>query len=41
VVVVADCVATMDPPELHDAALACIRTAFGTVVSTDELMKAW
>jgi nicotinamidase-related amidase len=38
VIVVEDCVDTMDGPELHAAGLACIRTAFGTVVSTDDLL---
>ena len=37
VVVVEDCVDTMDGPALHDAALACIRTAFGFVVRSDAL----
>ena len=37
VVVVEDCVDTMDGPALHDAALACIRTAFGFVVPSDAL----
>lgn len=37
VVVVEDCVDTMDGPALHDAALACIRTAFGFVVASDAL----
>jgi len=39
VVVVEDCVDTMDGPALHDAALACIRTAFGTVLRSDEIHK--
>ncbi len=37
VVVVEDCVDTMDDPALHDAALACIRTAFGFVLGADDL----
>jgi nicotinamidase-related amidase len=37
VVVVEDCVDTMDGPALHDAALACIRTAFGFVVASQAL----
>jgi len=37
VVVIEDCVDTMDGPALHDAALACIRTAFGTVMRADEI----
>jgi len=39
VVVVEDCVDTMDGPALHDAALACIRTAFGVVVRSDDVFK--
>ena len=31
VIVVEDCVDSMDGPELHEAGLACIRTAFGFV----------
>jgi nicotinamidase-related amidase len=38
VIVPSDCVDTMDDRSLHDAALACIRTAFGFVMTTDELM---
>ena len=38
VVVPSDCVATMDSPALHDAALLCIRTAFGFVMTSDEVM---
>jgi nicotinamidase-related amidase len=37
VVVVEDCVDTMDGPALHDAALACVRTAFGAVLSGKEI----
>ena len=37
VVVIEDCVDTMDGPALHEAALACIRTAFGTVMRADEI----
>lgn len=36
--VVEDCVDTMDTPELHEAALACIRNAFGHVLSTDAII---
>ena len=36
VLVIEDCVDTMDGPQLHEAALACIRTAFGWVMSGDE-----
>lgn len=38
VIVAEDCVATMDGPALHAAGLLCIRTAFGFVMSTDEIM---
>lgn len=38
VVVATDCVETMDGPELHEAGLACIRTAFGWTMSSAELM---
>jgi nicotinamidase-related amidase len=37
VVVVEDLVDTMDAPPLHDAALLCIRTAFGNVLSRAEI----
>ncbi len=37
VIVIEDCVDTMDGPELHNAALACIRTAFGWTMSSDEV----
>ena len=37
VVVIEDCIDTVDGPVLHEAALACIRTAFGTVVRSDEI----
>src|SRR4051812_46436651 len=40
VVVVEDCVDTMDGPALHDAALLCIRTAFGFVMKSDEVIPA-
>jgi biuret amidohydrolase len=39
VIVVEDCVDTMDAPELHAAALACIRTAFGFVMDTDAVKQ--
>jgi nicotinamidase-related amidase len=39
VVVVEDCVDTMDGPVLHDAALACIRIAFGNTLSSEFLVK--
>ena len=38
VIVVEDCVDTMDGPALHEAGLLCIRTAFGFVMDTDEVM---
>jgi nicotinamidase-related amidase len=38
VIVASDCVDTMDGPDMHDAALACIRTAFGFVMTTDEIL---
>jgi nicotinamidase-related amidase len=38
VIVPSDCVDTMDDPSLHDAALLCIRTALGLVMTTDEIM---
>ncbi|HXQ66099.1 MAG TPA: isochorismatase family cysteine hydrolase [Alphaproteobacteria bacterium] len=37
-VVVEDCVDSMDGPELHNAALLCIRTAFGFVMPSAEVM---
>ncbi|MCA1453597.1 cysteine hydrolase [Bradyrhizobium sp. BRP22] len=39
VVVVKDCVETMDGSALHEAGLLCIRTAFGFVLTTDEIQK--
>jgi biuret amidohydrolase len=38
VIVLEDCVDTMDGPALHDAALLCIRTAFGSVATSRRLM---
>ena len=38
VIVPSDCVDTMDQPALHDAALLCIRTAFGFVMTSHEVM---
>ncbi len=38
VVVVADCVDTMDTPAHHEAALLCIRTAFGHVMTSEEVL---
>ncbi len=40
VIVVEDCVDTMDAPELHAAALLCIRTAFGFVMRGDAALAA-
>lgn len=40
VIVAEDCVDTMDAPQLHDAALLCMRTAFGFVMTTEEIMAA-
>jgi isochorismate hydrolase len=37
-IVVEDFVDTMDTPAHHEAALLCIRTAFGFVMTTDEIM---
>lgn len=37
-IVVGDCVDSMDGPELHTAGLACIRTAFGFVMTAGEVM---
>jgi nicotinamidase-related amidase len=38
VIVVEDCVDSMDGPELHAAGLACVKTAFGFVMNTDAIM---
>ncbi|MBJ3774960.1 cysteine hydrolase family protein [Acuticoccus mangrovi] len=38
VIVATDCVDTMDTPAHHEAALLCIKTAFGWPLSTDEIM---
>jgi ureidoacrylate peracid hydrolase len=38
VIVPSDCVDTMDKPELHNAALLCIKTAFGFVMTSQQLM---
>jgi nicotinamidase-related amidase len=40
VVVVEDLVDTMDAPALHDAALLCIRTAFGSVMSRADIARS-
>ena len=39
VIVVSDCVETMDGPALHEAGLLCIRTAFGFVLDTSAIMQ--
>jgi biuret amidohydrolase len=39
-VIVEDCVDTMDGPALHDAALACLRAAFGWVMRSDAVLNA-
>ena len=39
VIVVEDCVDSMDGPELHAAGLACVKTAFGFVMNTDAIMS--
>ena len=38
VIVVEDCVDSMDGPAMHATGLACIRTAFGFVMDTDAVM---
>ncbi|MET0277577.1 MAG: cysteine hydrolase [Pseudorhodoplanes sp.] len=40
VVVVSDCVDTMDGPELHNSALSIIGRAFGQVMTADEALTA-
>lgn len=35
---VEDCVDTMDGPDLHEAALACVRAAFGWVMTSEEAL---
>lgn len=40
VVIVEDCVDTMDGPAHHDAALMCLRTAFATVAPADQVLAA-
>ena len=39
VIVVEDCVDTMDSAAHHDAGLLCIRTAFGLVMTTDTIIQ--
>ena len=38
-VVVEDCVDTMDGPELHAAALSCIRAALGWVMPSEQVIQ--
>jgi nicotinamidase-related amidase len=40
VIVVKDCVETMDGPALHEAGLLCIATAFGFVLGSDEIRRS-
>jgi biuret amidohydrolase len=40
VIVVEDCVDTMDGPALNEAALECIRTAFGWVMPSGEAIAS-
>lgn len=40
-VVIEDCVDTMDGPALHDAALTCVRAAFGWVMSSDDALRTF
>lgn len=40
VIVIEDCVATMDGPALHEAAILCMRTALGWVMPGDEALVA-
>lgn len=39
-IVVEDCVDTMDGPVLHEAALTCIRAAFGWVMTSDRIVQS-
>ncbi len=39
-IVITDCVDTMDGTNLHDAALACIRTAFGWTMTAQDALEA-
>ena len=39
-IVIEDCVDTMDGPDLHDAALTCIRTAFGWTMSSEQALES-
>jgi biuret amidohydrolase len=39
-IIIEDCVDTMDGSDLHDASLACFRTAFGWVMRSDTVLNA-
>ena len=39
-IVIEDCVDTMDGPDLHDAALTCIRTAFGWTMTSEQALES-
>lgn len=38
-IVIADCTGTVDGPAFHDAALSCIKRAFGWVATSDEALR--
>lgn len=40
-VVISDCVDTIDGPPLHEAALTCIRAAFGWIMDSDEALRTF
>jgi hypothetical protein len=37
-IIIEDCVDTMDGPAVHDAAIACLRAAFGWVFRSDTVL---
>ena len=39
-IVIEDCVDTIDGPDLHDAALTCIRTAFGWTMTSEQALES-
>jgi biuret amidohydrolase len=39
-IIIEDCVDTMDGPALHEAALSCLRAAFGWVMRSDAVLNA-
>lgn len=39
-IVITDCVDTIDGPDMHDAALSCIRTAFGWTMTAKDALAA-